>query len=68
MKKTAAALTNWVAPVWPDLQVVCHTSEIDALSAERDALWARVSRADFLSEDEKRSALGLAPREEGSHA
>lgn len=68
VKKTAAALTNWVAPVWPDLQVVCHTSEIDALSAERDALWARVSRADFLSEDEKRAALGLTPREEGSDA
>ncbi len=67
VKKTAAALTNWYAPVWPDAQVICHTSEIEALSAERDALWARVSRADFLSEDEKRAALGLCAKE-GSDA
>ncbi|PQA87236.1 phage portal protein [Hyphococcus luteus] len=64
VKKTAAALTNWIAPVWPEAKVVCQTSEIDALSAERDALWARVSRAEFLTDDEKRAALGLSPMEE----
>ena len=64
VKKTAAALTNWFAPVFPQASIICQTTEIDALSAERDALWARVSRADFLSEDEKRAALGLSAREE----
>ncbi len=64
VKKTASALTNWIAPVWPEAEVICQTSEIDALSAERDALWTRVSRAEFLTDDEKRSVLGLKPMEE----
>ena len=65
VKKTAAALTNWFRPAYPDAEVFCQTSEIDALSSERDALWARVARADFLSDDEKREVLGLAPRVTG---
>lgn len=60
VKKTASALTNWMAPVYPEASVVCQASEIEALSADRDALWARISRADFLTDDEKRAALGLA--------
>ena len=64
VKKTAAALTAWVKPVYPGASFVCQTAAIDALSAERDQLWLRVSRADFLSDDEKRVALGLASREE----
>lgn len=63
VKKTAAALTNWFAPVWPDAAVICQASDIEALSAERDALWTRVARADFLTDDEKRGLLGLPPRE-----
>lgn len=61
VKKTAAALTGWFAPVYAGASIVCQTSQIDALSVERDALWARLSRADFLSADEKRAALGLSP-------
>ncbi|WP_411816202.1 phage portal protein [Hyphococcus sp. DH-69] len=62
VKKTAAALSNWFAPVYPGVSVICQSTDIDALSADRDALWARVSRADFLSDDEKRQALGLEVR------
>ncbi len=61
VKKTAAALTGWFAPAFKGAQVVCQTSDIDALSAERDAMWMRVSRAEFLTDDEKRAILGLAP-------
>jgi HK97 family phage portal protein len=32
---------------------------VPALAVERDQLWARVSAADFLTADEKRSLLGL---------
>jgi HK97 family phage portal protein len=59
VKKTAAALTGWLAPVYEGAQIICQTSEIDALAAERDAAWARISRADFLTDDEKRAALGF---------
>ena len=37
---------------------------VSALSGEREAMWRRVSAADFLSRAEKRAALGL-PAEEG---
>jgi phage portal protein BeeE len=33
--------------------------QVSALSAERDAQWARVAGADFLTEGEKRKLLGL---------
>ncbi len=63
VKKTAAALTNWFAPAWPQASIVCRTSDIEALNAERDALWLRLARADFMTDDEKRAALGLCPME-----
>ena len=31
---------------------------VEALSGERESLWRRVSAAEFLSEDEKREAVG----------
>jgi phage portal protein BeeE len=31
---------------------------IEALTAEREALWRRVNEADFLTPDEKRQAVG----------
>ncbi len=64
VKKTAAALSAWVKPAYPDASFICQTAAIEALSAERDQLWRRVAQADFLSDDEKRALLGLAPRDE----
>ncbi len=64
VKKTAAVLTAWMKPAFPGAAILCQTTEIDALSADRDQLWRRVTRADFLNDDEKRALLGLAPCEE----
>ena len=36
---------------------------IPALAGERDAAWARVAAADFLTANEKRAALGLPPQD-----
>ena len=33
-------------------------NEIDALAPEREALWRRIEAASFLTEDEKRAAVG----------
>jgi phage portal protein BeeE len=41
------------------LDLAPDLDQVPALAAERDAQWARVSAADFLSEAEKRSLLGL---------
>ncbi|MEM8790796.1 MAG: phage portal protein [Pseudomonadota bacterium] len=64
VKKTANAIAGWIGEATgakislePDLDA------IPALSSEREALWNRVSNADFLSDDEKRALLGLGPRE-----
>jgi hypothetical protein len=42
----------------PDLDAV------EALSPEREALWARLDKATFLTADEKRAAIGYAPLDE----
>lgn len=58
--RVTAALAHWlsgftgeVVELKPDLD------QVPALSAERDAQWARVAGADFLTEGEKRALLGL---------
>ncbi|MEQ8936461.1 MAG: phage portal protein [Amphiplicatus sp.] len=61
-KKTAASLTNWLGASFA-ASVEIDLAGVEALAAERDALWARVSGADFLTADEKRAALGLCSME-----
>lgn len=65
VKKTAAALTGWLGAQFGGARIECDLSGVEALAAERDAEWARIARADFLTEDEKRHALGLPPCGEG---
>jgi phage portal protein BeeE len=57
--RTADALTAWLAPRFgADLRLGFDADRIEALSAEREALWARVGAADYLTTDEKRAAVG----------
>jgi HK97 family phage portal protein len=58
VKKTAAALTGWLGRP-SGARFEADIDGVEALSADRDALWARVTAADFLSEREKRRLLGL---------
>ena len=51
--------------------VVCARPDLDAieaLSPEREALWARLEKATFLTADEKRIAVGYAPLEGESNS
>ena len=64
--RVLAALAGWLSAhqgaaveMRPDLDM------IPALAVERDAAWARVAAADFLTAGEKRAALGLPPLEPG---
>jgi HK97 family phage portal protein len=60
--RTLKALSGWLGPRFGEgLTLRPALEEVDALSAERAALWARVANADFLTVDEKRGAVGLGP-------
>ena len=61
--RTAAGLSTWLAPVWPDNPATLEPDldRIEALRTEREALWKRLDAASFLTADEKRSAVGYPP-------
>ena len=57
--RTAAALSNWFRPAYgAGIRLDFDADRLPGLSAEREALWARVGAADFLSDAEKREAVG----------
>jgi len=58
--KTVDALNNWLVPFFGnDLKLSYDLNKISALSDKHEKLWQRVSGADFMTNDEKRTALGL---------
>lgn len=65
VQKTRVAFSQWLLPRFGDrLRLDLDLDAVAALGLERDGLWARVKDADFLSENEKRAALGYEPRSE----
>lgn len=57
--RITCALTHWLGPVFGDgLMLAADTDRIDALASDRAALWERVSKAPFLTVNEKRIATG----------
>ncbi len=59
IQRIAASLSAWLSPVYREaLRLEPDLDRIAGLSAERDALWARVGGAGFLTEEEKRQAVG----------
>ena len=61
--RTAKALSGWLGAglvLRPDLD------QLDALAPDREALWARLDGASFLTDDEKRAEAGYGPRLVGS--
>lgn len=58
--RVAAALAHWLEGfAGGSLAMRVDLDQVPALAAERDAQWARVAEADFLTDAEKRSLLGL---------
>lgn len=58
--RVTAALAAWLAGFTGEmLEVKPDLDQVPALSGERDAQWARVAQADFLTQAEKRTLLGL---------
>jgi HK97 family phage portal protein len=60
--KTAQALTRWLGPRFgKDLRVGYDSDQVDALALEREAVWARLNDANFLTLNERRQAAGYGP-------
>ncbi len=58
--RVAASLSDWLSGFeGTALELKPDLDQVPALAAERDAQWARVAGADFLTDGEKRSLLGL---------
>ncbi len=62
VKRTGEALAQWLSPAFGEVRLDPDLDAIEALSAERESLWRRVSAADFLTDDEKREAVGYGRR------
>jgi HK97 family phage portal protein len=62
--RMAGEFTGWLAPGYgARMRLGYDADRIDGLAAERDALWARLGNADFLTDDEKREAVGYGSRD-----
>lgn len=65
VNRMTKAFSGWLAPAYGGRVVLkADLDQVEGLSAEREALWARVNAATFLSENEKRAAVGYGPVEE----
>ncbi len=58
--KIFAALREGLVTWFPDASLAIDLDRVPALAEDREKLWAQVSSASFLSDDEKRAMLGLA--------
>src|SRR5579885_2585682 len=57
--RIASSLSQWLAPSFgAGLALAVDADRIEALSADRAALWERVTKAPFLTVNEKRAAVG----------
>jgi HK97 family phage portal protein len=69
VNRIAGELTAWLGPIFGgNLRLAYDADGIEGLSAERDSLWSRIGAASFLTDDEKRAAVGYGPRCAGTSA
>ena len=59
---TKDALNNWLAPLYgAALEIDYDQDSISALAPRREHVWARLEQASFMTINEKRAQVGLAP-------
>ena len=62
VRRTADSLAQWLEPAFGPARLEPDLDTIEALAPERESLWRRVGAADFLSDAEKREAVGYGAR------
>lgn len=60
VQRTQKSFEAWFARDWPDVTLAADLDKMDALADEREAEWRRIGAAGFLTDDEKRAAVGYA--------
>jgi len=58
-ERLARALTGWLGAQFADVRIGCDLDAVPALAPEREALWARLEAATFLTPQERRQMAGL---------
>jgi phage portal protein BeeE len=58
-ERAARAMTAWLGVKFPGARIGVDLDAVPALSAEREALWARLEAATFLTTEERRRMAGL---------
>ena len=65
--QVSRGLTGWICPAFgQSIAIEPDIDDLPVFSDERAAAWQRIATADFLTVNEKREALGFAPRPEGN--
>jgi HK97 family phage portal protein len=58
-ERLARALTGWLGAQFANVPIGCDLDAVPALAPEREALWARLEAATFLTPQERRRMAGL---------
>ena len=64
VQRTTKSLFAWLSPAYSPtpLSLIPDLDQVDALAPEREDLWSRLQATSFLTDDEKRAAIGYGPR------
>ena len=58
-ERLARALTGWLGAQFANVRIGCDLDAVPALAPQREALWARLEAATFLTPEERRQMAGL---------
>ena len=59
VRKAAGAMTGWLGERFAGCEIRADLDAVSALQPERDALWARLEAARFLTDEERRRMAGV---------
>jgi HK97 family phage portal protein len=64
IRRVMSEVVNWMSPLYgTDLMLEPDLDAVEALADERESLWRRLTNAPFLTEDEKREAVGYGGKD-----
>ncbi|MDX2113697.1 MAG: phage portal protein [Alphaproteobacteria bacterium] len=65
LESTVSSLSGWLGAFFGQgLELIANTDDVPVLALRNQTIWDRVERASFLTEDEKRAAVGYPPKTE----